>query len=553
MRKIFSILFALALVLAFSMVVTTPVAAATINVPGDQPTLQAAINAANAGDTIQIAAGTYNVDVESWQAWGTCIHINKENLHIKGAGSGLTVLDARHTYSVLLPPANPNHLHCTVVWVQAQTCTIEGLTVKRGDYGIRANWNGPSTSLTLIDVVVDGNYGNGIVFENNITTATFTNVVANKSGDRGIYFSPAVSATTVTLTNTSCNNNGHAGFGCQGSIANLSISGGTFNNNTGGIFWSDNLTPLGPYYGFGIELWNCVGSITGVTAVGNGFLGPDTGSLPVGLEGGAGIVVKDGSKLANNISITRSNLQNNRNGLWIEDPNSVNPWLACLVGSVAVHLSNIAGNTEYGVVNCCSIPPTISATYNWWGANDGPGALGPGSGDKVSANVLFVPWACQPTTGGLAYLTPSAGVIDDLTPVPTPPNPPATFPYGMFTFKITGLSTGGTVTLTIELPGPVPVGAKWWKFHNNTWSPMDIGDDDGDNVITVALKDGRTPDDEDTTPGQITDQGGPSGYPVGWETYPVSKVRVLLPWIALFAAIMAGVSLLVVRRRRAQT
>jgi hypothetical protein len=42
-------------------------------------------------------------------------------------------------------------------------------------------------------------------------------------------------------------------------------------------------------------------------------------------------------------------------------------------------------------------------------------------------------------------------------------------------------------------------------------------------------------------------------YAVGWETYHVDKVRVVLPWIALLAAIVAGVSLLVIRRRRAQT
>jgi hypothetical protein len=36
---------------------------------------------------------------------------------------------------------------------------------------------------------------------------------------------------------------------------------------------------------------------------------------------------------------------------------------------------------------------------------------------------------------------------------------------------------------------------------------------------------------------------------VGWETYPVDKVRVLLPWIALLSAITVGASLLVLRRR----
>jgi uncharacterized repeat protein (TIGR01451 family) len=37
---------------------------------------------------------------------------------------------------------------------------------------------------------------------------------------------------------------------------------------------------------------------------------------------------------------------------------------------------------------------------------------------------------------------------------------------------------------------------------------------------------------------------------VGWETYPVNKVRVVLPWIGLFGAIVAGVSLFALRRRR---
>jgi hypothetical protein len=40
---------------------------------------------------------------------------------------------------------------------------------------------------------------------------------------------------------------------------------------------------------------------------------------------------------------------------------------------------------------------------------------------------------------------------------------------------------------------------------------------------------------------------------VGWETYPINKVRVLLPWIALLGAIIAGAGLLVLKHRRAQS
>ena len=43
-------------------------------------------------------------------------------------------------------------------------------------------------------------------------------------------------------------------------------------------------------------------------------------------------------------------------------------------------------------------------------------------------------------------------------------------------------------------------------------------------------------------------QGDPST--VGWNTSPVDRLAVLAPWIALFAAIIAGASVLVLRRRR---
>jgi len=59
-----------------------------------------------------------------------------------------------------------------------------------------------------------------------------------------------------------------------------------------------------------------------------------------------------------------------------------------------------------------------------------------------------------------------------------------------------------------------------------------------------------------TTPEQnLVSYRDPSHYygrptVVGWETYPVDKVRVLLPWIGLLAGTIAGASLLVLSRRR---
>jgi len=73
------------------------------------------------------------------------------------------------------------------------------------------------------------------------------------------------------------------------------------------------------------------------------------------------------------------------------------------------------------------------------------------------------------------------------------------------------------------------------------------------NVIRITLQDGGLGDDDLTANGVIVDQGGPGTGPVGWETHPINKVRVLLPWIALLAPIVAGAGLLVLRRRRAQT
>jgi hypothetical protein len=384
--------------------------------------IQDGINAVDPGGTVHVLAGTYKVADESWDG-KSCVYINK-SITLSGAGSDLTILDAEHTYSVLNEVDGHCGPHCTVVWNEAPDITIEGLTVANGDYGIRNTTilldGGPQNSATFTDVVVTNNYGIGILFENNITTATFTGCEANNSGDFGIYFNPTHAAGTVSLTNTSASNNGHVGFSCQGSIADLSIVGGTFNYNTGGPFHYDCETWKGPYYGFGIELGNCVGTVEGVTAQGNGFSGPDIVPDEYGLEGGAGIVVKGAST---NITITGANLHDNMNGLWIEDPDAVENWHAGCVGFVEIHSSNIAGNTQFGILDCVAcLDHPVDATDNWWGSASGPTHAGntfkacPSGpieqGDAVSDNVDYCPWLDAPYDEGGESFAP---VVNDIT------------------------------------------------------------------------------------------------------------------------------------------
>ena len=58
--------------------------------------------------------------------------------------------------------------------------------------------------------------------------------------------------------------------------------------------------------------------------------------------------------------------------------------------SHSIHYTNIVGNTEYGAY---SDTVTLDATNNWWGDASGPSGVGPGTGDAVSHNVDYDPWA----------------------------------------------------------------------------------------------------------------------------------------------------------------
>lgn len=91
--------------------------------------------------------------------------------------------------------------------------------------------------------------------------------------------------------------------------------------------------------------------------------------------------------------------------------------------------------------------------------------------------------------------------------------PPLDFTNGIYAFTISGLSSGATVSITITFPSNIPAGSQYWKVQGNTWVKLPdelVGDNDGDNILTLALTDGGIGDSDGSANGAIVDPGGPA-------------------------------------------
>lgn len=125
------------------LIATGFVSAATINVPSDYSTIAAAITAASSGDTIEVAAGTY-------QETGLEIASSK-TLTINGAGASSTIIDAAaagRVFSIL----------------DGGTATITNLTITNGSMtgaGGAAITVGAASSLTLTNCMLSNNTVSG--------------------------------------------------------------------------------------------------------------------------------------------------------------------------------------------------------------------------------------------------------------------------------------------------------------------------------------------------------------------------------------------------------
>jgi len=449
-------------------------------------TIQYAIDAATAGDTVNVAAGTYNENVNVDQS-----------LTLQGASSATVTVNAADS-------------NVDVFMVTASNVNISGFTVSGttldGHAGIylnagvaycdiynnivTGNWDGiwlgaGSNHNTLHNNNVSGNTRQG--FEVYISDYnTFTDNIANSNTSYGFKID---SGNYNEFTNNIANSNGVNGFYV------VTGDGGGCTNTT----FTSNTANLNATYGIRIN------GGSGNTLTGNTF---DS-------NGTSGIRLKE---TMSTLTLENNNFTNNPIGIEITDSVAdVSTW--------TVSHNNIVGNTSYGISNI-AITGTLDAEGNWWGSINGPthstNTYNPGAqGDAVTDNVDFVPWcydeACTISiTGASKNLHNGESLIhDDVSAwysgsgsadvsLASYSGNPATedpaFSSGSteyFDVQVTNITYPPSAYLTVEFPYAGAQQLQYWNATSENWEPVLNNDgslpSSSGSIITVVFGPNSTP------------------------------------------------------------
>ncbi|HET9399348.1 MAG TPA: choice-of-anchor D domain-containing protein [Candidatus Acidoferrales bacterium] len=220
----------------------------TIHVPGDQPTIQAAINAANSGDTVLVAPGSY---VENINFSGKAIAVTSSG------GPAVTTIDGGAQGSVVTFSAN-----------EGTNSVLSGFTIRNG---MRDGGSGGGISITGASPTITGNiitanhaavgagiYVNGgspLIQNNTISGNDQSGAGSGGDGGGGILVSGSSSSpaapqiTGNIITNNSLENGGNGGgisveFFSSPQIRNNLIQGNTAYNFGGGVALQSYNSPV---------------------------------------------------------------------------------------------------------------------------------------------------------------------------------------------------------------------------------------------------------------------------------------------------------------------
>jgi Bacterial Ig-like domain (group 3)/Right handed beta helix region len=160
------------LLLAVAVFVAPSHAQNTIHVPIDQPTIQAAINAANNGDTVLVAPGTYNENIDFM---GKAITVTSGAKSFSDPAVATTIISGKGNGPVVVFQTN-----------ETSASILNGFTIQDGTtIAVYLPGTSPTVSNNIITknmgcaVLVTGSAVGAVISGNDISQTTTSNAVAN--------------------------------------------------------------------------------------------------------------------------------------------------------------------------------------------------------------------------------------------------------------------------------------------------------------------------------------------------------------------------------------
>lgn len=416
-----------------------------IHVPADYPTINQAIAASSSGDTIIVAPGTYNEQV----------NINVSNLTLQGAQAGIdartrTFVPADESIITFASPA----FGSGIINLSQPDTIINGFTIQGtgsivnstsaifgGDIGTFL----PSTSslnltgLQIINNIIQNN-ANGILIASTEPTSSPINYLVqfnylyNNSGDpgsgngQGVFFNNSAGTTmsNVLITQNLFNGLETSSSVNLSNILNSNITNNVMNqDNSIAIFGTNGITINGnvTYQATGITPTYPTNTASAIF-IGFGSINTTiTNNLIVGATNTGISIYSDNS----NLTITNNCIVNNTtSGISITEGSTFNAstlhnytvndppsWVSSTQElsantGIIVNNNNIIQSISPGVIlNPGSYTGILNATDNYWNSASGPNynTMGPGTGSAITDNnipsvqsITFEPFLTGPIT-----------------------------------------------------------------------------------------------------------------------------------------------------------
>jgi len=412
---------------ALAFLATGALAQSTIHVPADQPTIQAAIDAAAAGDVIQIAAGTYAEN----------FNVTKQ-LSLVGAGSGA---DPLSNTVITQTPAGAGDTRIGVAQLSASGAStaapilLQDLRLEPvGMAGISVGRFTEATGQTVAYVTLDNVHVVGTntnpsteqergLYVDLTSTLSYLDVVDCAFDDLtyGWYFQKEVSADAstvqyVTVAGTTFNHNNHKGLYAE-KLADATFTGCTFDANG---YDSSILPSYFAPWSCGVDVNLKAGTYANLAFVDCTVTdnATDQSKEGVGLTVKARGTGNDASYASfpayvDNVLISGGVFTGNERGIRLGEPSKQHTTPT----NVTITGATIAGNTQHYSGSDGSLYGDLvnmadgagDAAGNWWGDLDPSDQVAAESGLPLP---VFAPWlgAAPGTTPMTWYVDPSGTI-----------------------------------------------------------------------------------------------------------------------------------------------